>query len=130
MLVTVTVPLSVPAALGLKTTLKVKVWFGMSVTGVLAPLRLKPVPLSLICEICTFPLPVSVMVTGRVDELPTFTFPNAKLVVLNDSVRVCATPVPLRETVAAEFGALLIIDMLPVTDPAEAGKNCTLKLLD
>jgi hypothetical protein len=130
LLATVTLPLSLPAAVGLKTTLKVKVWFGARVTGVLDPVILKPVPLWLICEICTLPLPVLVIVTGSVEELPVLTFPKARLVVLYDKVSVCATPVPLSGTVAGEFGALLTIDKLPVAAPAEAGRNCTLKLLD
>ena len=130
LLVTVTVPVSVVAVVGLNTTLKVIVWFGVSVTGVFAPVKLKPVPFSLTCAICTFPLPVFVAVTGSVDELPVFTFPKLRLVVLNDSVSDCATPVPLSGIVAGEFGALLTTVTLPLAAPADAGENCTLKLLD
>ena len=130
LLVTVTVPVSVAAVVGLNTTLNVIVWFGVSVTGALAPVRLKPAPLSLIWVICTFPLPVFVAVTGKLDELPVFTFPKLRLVVLNDSVSDCATPVPLRAIVAGEFGALLTTVTLPLAAPADAGENCTLKLLD
>jgi hypothetical protein len=130
LLVTVTVPVSVAAVVGLNTTLNVIVWFGVSVTGVFAPVKLKPVPFSLIWVICTFPLPVFVAVTGSVDELPVFTFPKFRLVVLNDSVSDCATPVPLSGIVAGEFGALLTTLTLPLAAPAEAGENCTLKLLD
>ena len=68
--------------------------------------------------------------TGSDDELPAFTFPNATLLVLNESVNVAATPVPLSGTVAGEFGALLAIVTLPLTAPADCGKNTTLKLLD
>jgi hypothetical protein len=73
---------------------------------------------------------VFVTVTGSVEELPVFTFPKATLVVLNESVSVCATPVPLSGMLAGEFGALLTTDTLPVTAPAEAGRNCALKLAD
>ena len=75
LLVTVTVPLSLPAAVGLKITLNEKVWFGVSVTGVPAPLRLKPAPLSVMPEICTFAFPVFLTVTVCVEEEPSFTFP-------------------------------------------------------
>ena len=102
----------------------------MSVTGVLAPLRANPAPLSLIWEICTFALPVLVIVSNNVDEVPVFTFPKPKLVELKDRTRVCATPVPLSAIVAGEFGALLTTLTLPVTAPAEAGANCTVKVLD
>lgn len=102
----------------------------MSVTGVLAPLRVNPAPFSLICEICTFALPVFVIVSGSIDEVPVFTFPNPKLVVLKESTTVCATPVPLSGIVAGEFGALLTIVTLPLAVPADVGANCTLKLLD
>jgi hypothetical protein len=129
-LVTVTVPVSVAVVVGLNTTSNVIFWFGVSVTGVPAFVRLKPVPFSLIWVICTFPLPVFVAVTGSVDELPVFTFPKLRLVVLNDNASDCATPVPLRAIVAGEFGALLTTVTLPLAAPADAGENCTLKLLD
>ena len=118
LLVTVTVPELLPAADGPKVTLNVKVWFGVSVTGVLAPVSVNPLPLSLICVICTLALPVLVTVTGNCEEVPVFTFPKARLEVLNESVSVAATPVPFNATVAGEFGALLLMLMLPVAEPA------------
>lgn len=102
----------------------------MSVTGVLAPLRVKPVPDSVICEILTSALPVLVMVSERVDEFPVFTVPKARLVELNESTRVCATPVPLREMVAGELEALLTMLTEPLTEPAAVGENSTLKVVD
>src|SRR6201998_3797641 len=113
LLAMVTLPLSAPAAAGPKITLKVEACPGVSVTGALAPLRVKPAPLSEICEICTLAFPELVMVTGRLDELPSFTLPNARLVVLKDRLRVAATPVPLRGKLAGELGALLTTLTLP-----------------
>jgi hypothetical protein len=130
LLATVTVPVSVAAVVGLNTTLNVVDWFGASVTGVFEPVRLNPAPFSLICVICTFPLPVFVAVTDKVEELPVFTFPKLRLVGLKDSVNDCATPVPLSGIAAGEFGALLTTVTLPLAAPADAGENCTLKLLD
>lgn len=59
-----------------------------------------------------------------------FTFPKPTLVVLNVSVCVAATPVPVKATIAGEFGALLTMVTLPLSVPAEVGENCTLKLVD
>ena len=128
-LVTVTEPLSLPAALGLNTTLKPIFWPALRVTGVLAPLRLNPVPLSLICDTVTLAFPEFVNVTLCVAEDPAFTLPKAIFVVLNVNVCVATTPVPLSAIAAGEFGALLTMLTLPVTAPADAGLNCTLKLL-
>jgi len=43
--VTVTLPLTLPAEAGVKATLKVALWPAASVTGVVIPLKLYPVPL-------------------------------------------------------------------------------------
>src|ERR1700741_3730050 len=42
-----TLPLTAPAAVGLNNTLNVALWPAVSVTGVLIPLTLNPVPLTL-----------------------------------------------------------------------------------
>jgi len=75
-------------------------------------------------------LPVLVTVTDCVDDDPAFTFPKPKLDVLKESSCVAAIPVPLIERVAGEFGALLTMLTLPLTVPAEAGANWTLKFDD
>lgn len=51
LLVTVTDPLALPTVVGLKPIEIVRVCPDVTVTGVLAPLTEKPVPLALICEI-------------------------------------------------------------------------------
>lgn len=122
-LVTVTVPVSVPATVGLKTTPNVRLCPTDSVTGALAPVSVKPVPLALICETVTPEFPEFVTVTFFVDDVPVFTLPKDRLVVLNVSARLAATPVPLNPTTAGEFGALLTMVTLPVTLPAAAGAN-------
>jgi hypothetical protein len=43
--VTVTLPLTLPADVGVNVTVKVVLWPDASVTGVVIPLRLYPVPL-------------------------------------------------------------------------------------
>ena len=129
-LVTVTVPVFDPAAVGLKTTLKVNVWPEASVTGTPAPLSANPVPFSVIPETVTLALPEFVTVTLNVDELPVLTFPNPRLVVLNESDWVAATPVPVSATNAGEFGALLTTVMLPLAAPAAVGANCTVRFAE
>jgi len=122
-LVNVTVPASLPAALGLKITLRVILCPAASVTGVFAPVSVNPAPLSLIWEIVTLALPELVTETLCVDDDPVFTFPKPRLVALNVSTCVAATPVPLRATTAGEFGALLTMLTLPLAVPADAGAN-------
>ena len=130
MLATDTLPLSVPAAVGEKTTAKLRCCPAESVTGVPAPLKANPAPLSVIVEIVTLALPVFVTVTDCVDEDPSFTLPKARLVLLNERVCDAATPMPLNATVAGEFGALLTMETAPLTVPADAGEKTTLKLVD
>jgi len=63
-----------------------------------------------------------------VDDVPVLTFPNARLVPLNESVCDTATPVPLNATVVGEFGALLTILAVPVRLPAVVGANTALNV--
>jgi hypothetical protein len=125
-----TLPVTLPAADGLNCTVIVVRCEGERVTGVLAPLKVNPEPLMLICEMVTFELPVSVMVTVCEAELPLFTLPKLKLDELSESVRAEATPVPLKTTAVGEFGALLTRERVPATVPADCGENCTLNVVD
>ena len=86
LLVTVTVPLRAPAVIGENTTLNVIRCAAASVTGVLAPLSAKPVPVSVMPEIVTLELPVFEIVTLCVEDTPVFTLPKDRLVALKDSV--------------------------------------------
>jgi hypothetical protein len=67
------------------------------------------------------------MVSVNVEGVDVFTLPNARPEELNDSVLVAATPVPLRATVAGEFGALLAIFTVPVKLPVVVGAKTALK---
>jgi hypothetical protein len=60
--------------------------------------------------------------------LPTLTFPKLKLDELSPRTRVAATPVPLREIVSGELGALLASVIDPVTPPAALGPNTALNV--
>jgi len=70
------------------------------------------------------------MTTLCEDVPPVLTFPKLRLVALKESVCVVAMPVPLKARTAGEFGALLRIDTLPDTVPAEAGWYCTLNVVE
>ena len=91
---------------------------------------MKPAPLSAIWETVTFAFPVLVTVTVCVDVEPVFTLPKERLVLLNESVCVAATPVPLSRMTDVAGVALLTTFTLPLADPAAVGANCTLKLAD
>jgi hypothetical protein len=130
LLTTVIAPIKLPAVVGENSTPKVRLCEGASVTGVLAPLSAKLEPVKDICDIVTLELPAFDRETLWVDEPPSLTLPKLKLLVLNESVCVDAIPAPLRAIALGEFGALLIIDALPETEPAEVGENCRLNVLD
>jgi hypothetical protein len=86
LLAIVTLPLTLPATVGLKMTLKVSFCEGVSVTGTLAPFNEYPAPLAAILEISTLELPLSVTVTHCVELVPVSTLPKLTVFVLNDSV--------------------------------------------
>jgi hypothetical protein len=130
LLATVTLPVTLPAEMGLNNTPNVKACVDDNVTGVPAPLSAKPVPLLEICEMVTFELPTLVTVTLCEAELPSFTLPKLTLLVLNERVCDAAVPVPVSEITAGEPGALLTKEALPLAAPADDGANCRLKLLD
>lgn len=79
-----------------------------------------------ICEIVTLLLPTLVSVTLCELELPALMLPKLTLAGLADMLTVAATPVPLSETMAGEFGALLATLMEPLKVPAPAGANVAL----
>jgi len=129
LLTTVRLPVALPATNGRKLSVIVKFCEGDNVTGVPVPLKEKPVPLTVICEIVTFELPVFVAVTFWVAKVFVFTLPKLTLAGVTDSVSVAATPLPLKASVAGEFGALLTNETLPAMLPVDGGVNCTLNEL-
>jgi hypothetical protein len=61
--VMLTLPLAVPVAVGLKSTVKDVPWPAFSVTGKVSPLKLNPVPLTVAAEIVRLDPPVLVKVS-------------------------------------------------------------------
>jgi hypothetical protein len=121
------VPDVLPVAAGANLAERVVFWPAGMVTGVVSPLMLKSAPLMLACEMVAlaFPLLVSVIVCELL--LPTATLPKAKLPGLAISDAFEATPLPERESVCGDPGALSVKTMLPVTPPGVVGAKITLK---
>ena len=62
LLVTVTLPLTLPVTAGLKSTLKVRLWPAFKVVGTLKPLVAKPAPVTVAVEIWSSDPPLLVRV--------------------------------------------------------------------
>ena len=68
--VMLTLPLTGPLAVGLKTTVNEVFWPGFNVKGRVRPLKLNPAPLALAAEIVRLVPPVLVRVSGKLELLP------------------------------------------------------------
>ena len=128
LLVTVTLPVTLPAAVGRKTTFRVVVAEGFNVAGVVIPDTEKPVPVTEMLEIFTAAVPVFVKTTCLVALEPVATL--AKLTEVGLACN-CPTgevdPDPLRFTVTVGvLGSLLVIVTLPETAPEAVGWNVRL----
>src|SRR5437667_406289 len=108
---TVIFPLTLPAEIGAKLTVKLEVCPAAKVKGRESPPIVKPVPVTLTCEMVRLAVPEFLRGTGCLLLLPRFTVPKARLAGLAESRSVA--PVPESDTVAGEFVALLTIEMLP-----------------
>lgn len=92
-----------------------------------SPLRLKPVPLIVACEIVTLVPPVLVTVSEIDCWAPTVTLPKASLEGLLASCPA-AIPAPNNEIVAVESEALLEIVTEAVKDPTAFGENARVRV--
>jgi hypothetical protein len=122
-LVTVTLPLTAPDAVGLKVTVKVVDCPPVSVSGVEIPLTANALPLRATCDIEMLEVPVFLSVTVWLGSLPITTLPNATLEGLALSAAPDASPVPDRVNVIGDPGALLAKLMLPLALPPAVGAN-------
>jgi hypothetical protein len=126
LLVSETEPVTLPAALGVKTALNVTFEPVGIVTGALRPVMLKPVPVTVAREITTLAVPLFVKLIVCELLLPVETFPKAAV---PGTAPSCAwIPEPLKAIVSGELGALLAIEMLPLELPDDVGENCAIKL--
>ena len=78
--VMLTLPLTVPLAVGEKSTLNDVLCPAANVRPWLRPLMLNPVPLADAAEIVRLDPPVLVRVSDKLELLPSCTLPNARLV--------------------------------------------------
>ena len=90
LLVNVSEPDAVPAAVGSNCTVNVAVWFGLSVNGKLAPETENPAPLTASALIVTAAVPVDDRVTVCVVAEFTLTLPNDTVEALTPSVGTLA----------------------------------------
>lgn len=79
LLVTVTVPVTAPTAVGANVTDKTAWLEGFNVAGTVTPLVVNPDPVTVIPVICTDPVPVFVNVICFAELVPVPTFPKLKL---------------------------------------------------
>jgi hypothetical protein len=126
---TVTFPLTFSLLVGLNFTVIDVACEGVKVTGVVIPETLTSFAFTVTWEIVRLLFPVFVMLTLCEPELPAVTFPKARLDGLGVIVTVAATPVPVKETVAGDPGALLEILTVPGSEPAVVGENCAVTLV-
>jgi hypothetical protein len=78
-LVTVTVPVAFPTAAGVNFAVKLRVWEAATAAGVLTPVKLNPVPLTVMLEIFAVAFPVFVSVINWLALLLVETFPKFTL---------------------------------------------------
>ena len=118
-------PETLLASVGVKTALNVELFPGVMVNGVVSPLRVKPLPVTLACEIVTLELPAFDKVKACELLTPITTLP--KLALVGVTLKAGCTPAPLSATVGGVLLALLATDTLPVTLPVVVGAKVTLK---
>jgi len=117
-------PVVLLAAVGVNTALNVEALPGAIVNGVVKPLILNPVPVTLACEIVTLALPGFERVKVWELLVAMTTFPKLALAGLAASCG--CTPVPVSEMLVGEALAPFVTDTLPVTLPVDAGAKVTL----
>ena len=128
-LVTLIVPVALPAAVGANLTLSVTVCEAFKVAGVVTPVTLYPVPVATTLEMCTAALPEFVSVMFCEVLLPVATLPKFRLVGLAlNWPDAAAVPVPVRAIVNGDPVALLVTVMDPVALPAAVGANFALSV--
>lgn len=122
LLITDTLPLVLPAEVGAYCTVKLLLCPGVKVIGAEMPLRLKPLPVTVACEIVRLAFPLFLTCTVCVFALPVATEPKLAL----DGVTLSAACAPVPVTAATVLiPSLLVTVMLPDTAPVAVGAYCT-----
>src|SRR5271169_1558217 len=125
---TVTFPVMLSEAVGLKEMFRTAFCPAPNANGVEIPLAAKSLAFTVICEMVKLVFPLLVTITLLELELPAFRLVKLKLAGFVVRVTDAATPVPLKDRVFGEFGALLEMLMAPARLPAVRGANNTLNV--
>jgi hypothetical protein len=131
-LVIVTWPVALPVVVGLNCTCIVADSVGLSVTGRLPPISVKPAPATAAEFTVTGDVPVDVRVSDWVVAVVTVTLPKLKLPTLTVSCGLTAAMlVPLNETkVVLPLDELVLMVIWPLAVPVAVGLNCTWSVID
>ena len=116
--VMLTLPLTAPLAVGAKSTANDVLWPAVNVKGNARPLKLNPAPLTVAAGIVRLAPPELVSVSDKLELLPIWTLPNARLVGFTVSVP-SVTPVPESEKFMVGLEALEVKATLPLELPAD-----------
>lgn len=127
LLTSFTDPVTLPAALGANTASNVVELPAAMVTGVVMPVVLKPVPVTVTDEIVTAALPPFVRLMLCELLVPVVTLPNGAVVGVAPNCGCVADP--LTAIVSGELGEVLTIEMLPLKVPADVGAYCALNVV-
>src|SRR5437879_6353470 len=130
-------PVTLPAAFGVKTTPKVKLCPGIKVSGRFNPLTLKAAPEGLAWVMLTLEPPKLVSVSDWVELLPTCTLPKLMVEEVGCSTVGGLIPVPESGTESGELELMFwssdeetmaVTDIAPTKLPLVVGVNVTLKV--
>ena len=124
-LVTVKVPVGVPAVVGASTTLNDLLAPAARVKGVVTPLTPYPVPVAATCETVTVIPPLLVTVSDKVLLCPTVTVPKLRGEVPAERDPAVA-PVPVSGIASEGFDASLVTVNVEFAAPLVVGANRTL----
>lgn len=122
-----TLPVTLVEVVGANFTWNVALCPAASVAGSVRPLMLKPVPVTVACEMVTLAV-LAVTVTFCVLLLPTVTLPKLRELGLAARVPAGLTPLPVRAIELVVVEALLVNATLPVALPEVVGANFTWKV--
>ncbi len=128
LLVSVSIPASVPAAVGLYVTVKLTDCPAANVAGTVRPVTVTPVPVNDILVIEADPAPVFASFTVCVAWLPTATLPKATDAGVAVSAAEAAAAVPPTLMLIGDPTALLVTVILPAKVPAAVGLYAAVKL--
>jgi hypothetical protein len=122
--VILTLPLAAPLVVGANSTVNDVLWPAVNVKGRVSPLKLNPLPLAAPAEMVRFDPPELVSVSDKLELLPTWTLPKARLVGFAVNVP-CVTPVPESGMLKLGFEPFEVMLTLPLAAPLVVGAKST-----